>query len=178
MVQPDRGAKRPREEDGGAAGGDEDARGGKHPKGLSARELARLREAVGVAVDAGGDFRESEELREDRKKILEKLMDQDEEEPEVSETRHKRSFIKYKLSCPHMCKQSIKVQHILFFTVCPLTVMLSFHDGRRCSDSVLFYSYLLKTFIPLHYFSCHLHDFIISHWPLTFVWASCSKTYL
>lgn len=134
-MQPDRGAKRPREEDGGAAGGDDDTRSGKHPKGLSARELARLREAVGVAVDAVGDFRESEELREDRKKILEKLMDQDEEEPEVSEILHK-------VSCSHVCKQSIKVQHVLFFTVSSLsvclsvlTVMLSFHDGRRCTPS-------------------------------------------
>lgn len=121
-MQPDRGAKRPREEDGGAAGGDEDTRGGKHPKGLSARELARLREAVGVAVDAVGDFRESEELREDRKKILEKLMDQDEEEPEVSEILHKRSFIKYEVSCPHMSKQG--VAHIIF-TVSSLSVYLN-----------------------------------------------------
>lgn len=83
-VQPDRGAKRPREEDGGAAGGDEDVRGGKHLKGLSARDLARYREAAGLAVEAGIDLRESDELREDRKKILEKLMDQDEDEPEVS----------------------------------------------------------------------------------------------
>lgn len=83
-VQPDRGAKRPREEDGGAAGGDEDVRSGKHLKGLSARELARYREAAGLAAEAGIDLRESDELREDRKKILEKLMDQDEDEPEVS----------------------------------------------------------------------------------------------
>lgn len=79
-VQPDRGAKRPREEDGGAAVGDENVRGGKHLKGLSARELARSWEAA----EAGIDLRESDELREDRKKILEKLMDQDEDEPEVS----------------------------------------------------------------------------------------------
>uniref|UniRef100_A0A8C4ISS8 Catenin beta like 1 n=1 Tax=Dicentrarchus labrax TaxID=13489 RepID=A0A8C4ISS8_DICLA len=67
---PDRGAKRPREEDGGAAGGDEDSRGGKQ-KGLAARELARYREAAAA------------ELTADKKKILEKLMDQDEEEPEA-----------------------------------------------------------------------------------------------
>lgn len=80
--QPDRGAKRPREEDGGAAGRDEDSRGGKQQKGLSARELARYREA-GVGLEGGGDMRETEELALDKKKILEKLMDQDEEEPEV-----------------------------------------------------------------------------------------------
>lgn len=84
-MQPDKGAKRPREEDGGAAGGDEDVRGGKHLKGLSARELARYREAAGLAAEAGIDLRDSDELREDRKKILEKLMDQDEDEPEVSQ---------------------------------------------------------------------------------------------
>ncbi|KAL7398717.1 hypothetical protein ABVT39_014069 [Epinephelus coioides] len=82
--QPDRGAKRPREEDGGAAGGDEDSRGGKQQKGLSARELARYREAAaGVGIEGGGEMRESEELTGDKKKILEKLMDQDEEEPEA-----------------------------------------------------------------------------------------------
>uniref|UniRef100_A0A3Q3NRT2 Beta-catenin-like protein 1 n=1 Tax=Labrus bergylta TaxID=56723 RepID=A0A3Q3NRT2_9LABR len=45
-LQPDRGAKRPRDGDGGSAGGDEDSRGGKQQKGLSARELARYREAA------------------------------------------------------------------------------------------------------------------------------------
>uniref|UniRef100_A0A3Q3FRH2 Beta-catenin-like protein 1 n=1 Tax=Labrus bergylta TaxID=56723 RepID=A0A3Q3FRH2_9LABR len=54
-LQPDRGAKRPRDGDGGSAGGDEDSRGGKQQKGLSARELARYREAAaaaGVGIDA------------------------------------------------------------------------------------------------------------------------------
>lgn len=83
-VQPDRGAKRPRDADGGAAGGDDDVRGGKHLKGLSARDLARYREMAGLAAEAGIDLRESDEMREDRKKILEKLMDQDEDDPEVS----------------------------------------------------------------------------------------------
>ncbi|KAM9342973.1 beta-catenin-like protein 1 isoform 2-T2 [Pholidichthys leucotaenia] len=81
--QPDRGAKRPREEDGGAAaGGEDDFRGGKQQKGLGAREreLARYREA-GVGGAEGGV--EMEELTEDKKMILEKLMDQDEEEPEA-----------------------------------------------------------------------------------------------
>ncbi|KAK9515700.1 hypothetical protein VZT92_026326 [Zoarces viviparus] len=79
--QPDRGAKRPRGEDGGAAGGDEDSRGGKQQKGLSARELARYREAAGM--EGGGDMRDTEELTGDKKRILEKLMDQDEDEPEA-----------------------------------------------------------------------------------------------
>ncbi|XP_075951559.1 beta-catenin-like protein 1 [Anarhichas minor] len=79
--QPDRGAKRPRGEDGGAAGGDEDSRGGKQQKGLSARELARYREAAGM--EGGGEMRDTEELTGDKKRILEKLMDQDEDEPEA-----------------------------------------------------------------------------------------------
>ncbi|XP_072223177.1 beta-catenin-like protein 1 [Leuresthes tenuis] len=74
--QPDRGAKRPREGDGGAAGGEDDPRGGKQQKGPGARELARYRESV-------AEMRETEELTEDKKKILDKLMDQDEEEPEA-----------------------------------------------------------------------------------------------
>ncbi|XP_074536687.1 beta-catenin-like protein 1 [Halichoeres trimaculatus] len=82
--QPDRGAKRPRDEDGGSAGGDEDSRGGKQQKGLSAREMARYREAAAAAgIEVGGEMRETEELTGDRKKILDKLMDQDEEEPEA-----------------------------------------------------------------------------------------------
>ncbi|TNN74601.1 Beta-catenin-like protein 1 [Liparis tanakae] len=73
--QPDRGAKR------GAAGGDEDSRGGKQPKGLSAKELARYREAAaGAGFDGKGD---AEDQALDKKRILEKLMDQDEEEPEA-----------------------------------------------------------------------------------------------
>ncbi|XP_042265804.1 beta-catenin-like protein 1 [Thunnus maccoyii] len=79
--QPDRGAKRLREEDGGAAGED-DSRGGKQQKGLSVRELTRHREA-GIGMEGGIEMRETEELTGDRKKILEKLMDQDEEEPEA-----------------------------------------------------------------------------------------------
>lgn len=75
LLQPDKGAKRLREEDGGTAGGEEDAKGGKQQKGLSARELARYREAEG----------ELDGLTGDKKKILDKLMDQDEEEPEVGE---------------------------------------------------------------------------------------------
>ena len=83
ISQPDRGAKRLREEDGGAAGED-DSRGGKQQKGLSVRELTRHREA-GIGMEGGIEMRETEELTGDRKKILEKLMDQDEEEPEVGE---------------------------------------------------------------------------------------------
>lgn len=84
--QPDRGAKRPREEDGGTVGGDEDSRGGKQQKGLAARELARYREAAaaaGVGIEGGDEMREIAEFTGDKKKILEKLMDQDEEEPEA-----------------------------------------------------------------------------------------------
>ncbi|XP_022613222.1 beta-catenin-like protein 1 [Seriola lalandi dorsalis] len=80
--QPDRGAKRPRQDDGGAAGGEEDSRGGKQQKGLGARELARYRE-VAAGIEGGLEMRETEELTGDKKKILEKLMDQDEEEPEA-----------------------------------------------------------------------------------------------
>ncbi|XP_069383212.1 beta-catenin-like protein 1 [Paralichthys olivaceus] len=76
--QPDRGAKRLRQDDGGAAGGEEDSRGGKRQ---SVRELARYREAAaGVGIEGG---MEAEELTGDKKKILEKLMDQDEDEPEA-----------------------------------------------------------------------------------------------
>lgn len=87
ISQPDRGAKRPREEDGAAAGGEEDSRKGKHQKGLSARELARYREAEagGAGTEAGLEMRETVELTGDKKMILEKLMDQDEDEPEVGE---------------------------------------------------------------------------------------------
>uniref|UniRef100_A0A1A7WBA9 Catenin, beta like 1 n=1 Tax=Iconisemion striatum TaxID=60296 RepID=A0A1A7WBA9_9TELE len=76
--QPDRVTKRPRQGDGGAAGEDDNSRGGKQPKVLGARELARYREAEG-----GAEMRETEEITEDRKMILEKLMDQDGEEPEA-----------------------------------------------------------------------------------------------
>ncbi|XP_034552666.1 beta-catenin-like protein 1 [Notolabrus celidotus] len=83
-LQPDRGAKRPRDEDGGSAGGDEDSRGGKQQRGLSARDMARYREAAAAAgIEIGADMRDTEELSGDKRKILEKLMDQDEEEPEA-----------------------------------------------------------------------------------------------
>ncbi|XP_072305657.1 beta-catenin-like protein 1 [Eucyclogobius newberryi] len=70
--QPDRGAKRPRNQAGGVTGGD-DGRG-KYQKTLG-RELHRHREQL-----------ETEEESEDsghRNKILEKLMDQDEDDPEA-----------------------------------------------------------------------------------------------
>lgn len=48
--------------------------------------MARYREAAaGAGFEVGGEMREAEELPGDKKKILEKLMDQDEEEPEVGE---------------------------------------------------------------------------------------------
>ncbi|KAI4823631.1 hypothetical protein KUCAC02_012209, partial [Chaenocephalus aceratus] len=78
--QPDRGAKRNRDGDGGAAGADEDSRGGKQHKGLSAREMARYREA---GIEGGGEMRDYDDLSQDRKRILEKLMDRDEDEPEA-----------------------------------------------------------------------------------------------
>lgn len=85
ILQPDRGAKRPREEDGGAAGGEEDSRRGKQQKGQSVREAARYQEAGpgGVGFEGGIEMRDTDELTGDKKNILEKLMDQDEEEPEV-----------------------------------------------------------------------------------------------
>ncbi|XP_061591064.1 beta-catenin-like protein 1 [Cololabis saira] len=78
--QPDRGAKRPRDSEDGAAGREENSRGGKHQKGLSSRELARLREA---ALEGRVDARDAEDLTGDKKMVLEKLMDQDGEEPEA-----------------------------------------------------------------------------------------------
>ncbi|XP_020778001.1 beta-catenin-like protein 1 [Boleophthalmus pectinirostris] len=71
--QPDRGAKRPRNKDGGATGGD-DVRV-KHQKTLS-RELHRHREQLETEE-------ESEEDTGHRNKILEKLLDQDEDDPEA-----------------------------------------------------------------------------------------------
>uniref|UniRef100_A0A3Q2QIP9 Beta-catenin-like protein 1 n=1 Tax=Fundulus heteroclitus TaxID=8078 RepID=A0A3Q2QIP9_FUNHE len=82
LLQPDRGAKRPRGDDGGAAGGDDTSRGGKQQKGVGAREAARYRE-MGGGTEGGVDMKETEELTGDKKMILEKLMDQDEEEPEA-----------------------------------------------------------------------------------------------
>uniref|UniRef100_A0A3B4AN90 Beta-catenin-like protein 1 n=1 Tax=Periophthalmus magnuspinnatus TaxID=409849 RepID=A0A3B4AN90_9GOBI len=71
--QPDRGAKRPRNQDGGATGGDEIRV--KHQKTLS-RELHRHREQMETEE-------ESEEDTGHRNKILEKLLDQDEDDPEA-----------------------------------------------------------------------------------------------
>lgn len=97
ILQPDRGAKRPREEDGGSAGGEEDSRGGKQQKGLSARELARYREAAGM--EGGVEMRETEELTGDKRKILDKLMDQDEEEPEVGKFSVNDNLVIWKFLC-------------------------------------------------------------------------------
>ncbi|XP_038160834.1 beta-catenin-like protein 1 [Cyprinodon tularosa] len=76
--QPDRGAKRLRADDGGAAGGEENSRGGKQQRGLGAREASRYRE-----MDGGVEVKETEEPAGDKNTILEKLMDQDGEEPEA-----------------------------------------------------------------------------------------------
>lgn len=72
--QPDRGAKRPRNQDGGTAGGDDDIRV-KHQKSMS-RDLYRNREQMEVEE-------EDDDVGGDRNKILEKLMDQDEDDPEA-----------------------------------------------------------------------------------------------
>lgn len=80
--QPDRGAKRPRVGDGGAAGGDDNSRGAKQQKGVGSREAARYRE-TGGGVEGGVEVKETDERTGDKKIILEKLMDQDEEEPEA-----------------------------------------------------------------------------------------------
>uniref|UniRef100_A0A3P9K4Y8 Catenin, beta like 1 n=1 Tax=Oryzias latipes TaxID=8090 RepID=A0A3P9K4Y8_ORYLA len=80
--QPDRGAKRPREQEGRAAGGDDDSRGGKQQKGLGSRDPARHREA-GAGSEGRAEPGDGEEQTGDKKRILEKLMDQDEEEPEA-----------------------------------------------------------------------------------------------
>ncbi|CAL8324835.1 unnamed protein product [Merluccius merluccius] len=88
--QPDRGAKRLRDEDGG---GGEEARGGKQVKG--ARDLARHRD---LAALGPGDDPDVEETTEDRKRILEKLMDRDEEEPEgepVDESSVKKMILTF-----------------------------------------------------------------------------------
>lgn len=78
IFKPDRGAKRPRGEEKGGSGGDEESRGVKHQKGHN----ARYREAS-MGVEVRGETRENEEMNGEKKMILEKLLDQDEEEPEV-----------------------------------------------------------------------------------------------
>ncbi|KAK5608277.1 Beta-catenin-like protein 1 [Crenichthys baileyi] len=80
--RPDRGAKRLRGEDGGTAGGDDNSRAGKQQKGVGAREAARYRD-MGGGIEGGVEMKEMEEPTGDKKMILEKLMDQDEEEPEA-----------------------------------------------------------------------------------------------
>ncbi|CAL8260863.1 unnamed protein product [Gadus morhua 'NCC'] len=85
--QPDRGAKRIRDEEGGG----EEARGGKQLKG--ARDLARHRDAA----LGPGDDPDQEDTSEDRKRILEKLMDS-EEEPEgepVDESSVKKMILTF-----------------------------------------------------------------------------------
>ncbi|XP_058499523.1 beta-catenin-like protein 1 [Solea solea] len=78
--QPDRGAKRPKQDDGGAAGGEDDSRGGKQPKG--ARE--RYREvAASVGIGGGFEMRDTDDLSGDKKKIIDKLMDDDDDDLEA-----------------------------------------------------------------------------------------------
>nr|XP_057941198.1 beta-catenin-like protein 1 [Doryrhamphus excisus] len=73
--QPDRGATRSREEDGG----EEDMRSAKQQKLQSARH----RDGPGTGAEGGADMRDGDDSTADRKKILEKLMDQDEDDPEA-----------------------------------------------------------------------------------------------
>lgn len=79
IFKPDRGAKRPRGEEKGGSVGDDESRGVKHQKGHN----ARYREATSMGIEVGGEIRENEEMNGEKKMILEKLLDQDEEEPEV-----------------------------------------------------------------------------------------------
>lgn len=81
IFKPDRGAKRPRGEEKGGSVGDDESRGVKHQKGHS----TRYREAASMGTEVGGEIRENEEMNGEKKMILEKLLDQDEEEPEVGE---------------------------------------------------------------------------------------------
>lgn len=83
IFKPDRGAKRPRGEEKGGSVGDDESRGVKHQKGQS----ARYREAASMAIEVGGEIRENEEMNGEKKMILEKLLDQDDEEPEVGEKK-------------------------------------------------------------------------------------------
>ncbi|KAM9785571.1 beta-catenin-like protein 1 [Neosynchiropus ocellatus] len=76
--QPDRGAGRNRDDDGGA---DDDVKSAKQPRLHLPRDQARLRAAAAAAVDGGAEMRDSDEP--DGKKILEKLRDQDEDDPEA-----------------------------------------------------------------------------------------------
>lgn len=87
ISKPDRGAKRPRGEEKGGSVGDDELRGVKHQKGHS----ARYREAASMGTEVGGEIRENEEMNGEKKMILEKLLDQDEEEPEVGEEKKKNS---------------------------------------------------------------------------------------
>lgn len=85
-------------------GEEENSRGGKQIKALAARELARYREAEGGA--------EAEELTGDRKIMLDKLMDQDEEEPEVGENLYRcTSFAKLVLVNSFLVKTPVRCRH-------------------------------------------------------------------
>lgn len=63
-----------------------------------------------MAIEMEGDIRENEELNEEKKIILEKLLDRDEEEPEVGE----RIFVYSKQSFIMFC---IVVRYLTFFMV-------------------------------------------------------------
>ncbi|XP_056130167.1 beta-catenin-like protein 1 [Lampris incognitus] len=94
--QPDRGAKRPREDDGTGNGAEEEPRSGKQLKGLGSRDLARHRESVTAGVV--GEMMDTDELTKDKKKILEKLMDEEDDEPEgepVDESSVKKMILTF-----------------------------------------------------------------------------------
>lgn len=88
IFKPDRGAKRPKGEEKGGSVGDDESRGVKHQKVHS----ARYREAASMGIEVGGEIRENEEMNGEKKMILEKLFDQDEEETEVGEKNSSQSF--------------------------------------------------------------------------------------
>lgn len=81
IFKPDRGAKRPKCEEKGGSVGDDESRGVKYQKVHS----TRYREAASMGIEVGSEIRENEEMNGEKKMILEKLFDQDEEEPEVGE---------------------------------------------------------------------------------------------
>lgn len=51
-----------------------------------------------MGIEVGGEMRENEEMNEEKKMILEKLLDRDEEEPEVRDYILNICFVQNKLS--------------------------------------------------------------------------------
>lgn len=115
ISKPDRGAKRPRGEEKGGSVGDDELRGVKHQKGQSARH----REAATLGPEVGGEIRENEEINGEKKMILEKLLDQDEEEPEVGEKKKKKLL-------PKLLVYSKQVIHLLYVLSYRVFLMVQF----------------------------------------------------